>query len=148
MGFMAEESLMILNSHTKTDSTLNSDLFQFLPKAKVNSLNKQPPGSNEVRYPPPPPHPTPALARRGWGRGSVTGLWTRPPRTREGWGLGKQNLSPLQTPNLDPWFGSHRPNYPHLPHVLITSIVPGGWAGLPHFWGGRSGPDYFWLCRP
>ena len=50
-----------------------------------------------------------------------------------GWGLGKQNLSPLQTPNLDPWFGSHRPNYPHLPHALITSVVPGVWAGLPHF---------------
>lgn len=42
-------------------------------------------------------------------------------------------MSPLQTSNLDPWFSSHRPNYPHLPHVLITSPIPGGWAGLPHF---------------
>ena len=60
-----------------------------------------------------------------------------------GWGLGKQNLSPIQTPNLDPWFGSHRPNYPHLPHVLITSVVPGGWAGLPHFREVGRGPIIF-----
>ena len=72
MGFMAEESLMILNSHRKTDPTLNSDLFQFLPKAKVNSLNKQSPGSNEDRYPPPPPHPSPAQAQHeGAGAGGL-----------------------------------------------------------------------------
>lgn len=72
MGFMAEESLMILNSHTKTDPTLNSDLFQFLPKAKVNSLNKQSPGSNEDRYPPPPPHPSPAQPQHeGAGAGGL-----------------------------------------------------------------------------
>lgn len=60
-----------------------------------------------------------------------------------GGGGGKQHLSPLQTPTLDLWFGSHRPNYPHLPRALITSALPGGWAGLPHFREVGRGPIIF-----
>lgn len=50
-----------------------------------------------------------------------------------GWvgGVRRQCCSPLK---LGPMFSSRRPNYPSLPHALITSWVPGGWAGLPHFW--------------
>lgn len=77
------------------------------------------------------------------GGGLTLGYGSELPGPGRGGGGGRQHLSPLQTPNLDLRFGSHRPNYPHLPHALITSAVPGGWAGLPHFWEVGRGPIIF-----
>lgn len=59
---------MILNSHTKTDPTLNSDLFQFLPKAKVNSLNNSP--QEVMKTGTHLPHPTPP---QSWHEGAGAG---------------------------------------------------------------------------
>lgn len=64
MGIIEGGSL-ILNIG-ESDPDLNLDPTQLLPKAKVNSLNKQHPGRNGARQPQ-------AQEQRGSGMGSSTG---------------------------------------------------------------------------